>query len=788
MNPPNILSRAGVPFTRTPKSLNRETEDVADPWANDDGAGTEADTFKMVLGTRRQLGETKKQWYIIDPRRASFVTYWDATQVTCLIFTAFVTPLQVAFTEQADSALDPLFLIDRCIDCIFAFDMVLQFFLMYPSDSLTEEQAAKQAEERSNVLLNGTTWVMDHGKIAKHYLTTWFPIDILSIAASATDIVAVIQGPPNCDEMIDGAGSNATSKLRALRVLRVLRLMKLVRLLKASRVLKRWMSRLSISYGTLVLVKCMCLVLVCSHWIACVWKLQTWFAPSRMGTWEATFGLCVKGPDPELQTKDPSCGPSPPDTCPAPYFTTSEAGTCCMAMGDLYVAAITWSLMIITGVGGTDLVGLGPANGGISTSENLVFCVLIILGNAILWTQVIAAFVDVASNANPLNIRFRQTMDDLNAYMEAQMMPSMMKRRLREYFQEVHGVHVAEAQEKVVLQMSPMLQREVVLRANKFWLQKLWFIRGAESAVFVQIVINLQPYVFAPGELAPDEMLFIINKGVVVLGREILVSGNFFGHDAILVTNKSFRSQYIGRMMSYVQCSCLSRFTFEEIISRFPEARRIARRSTILMALRAAIIKAAAVTRKKNHGFLDIMLDAAQTADTHQRDKGMPVLNSVGGGGGMGIVRDIVRSEIKFALASMNEKIDMLVQERGLMQRPPDAPTYHYQNLPKPESPMPSARAVGSKDSMTNGRPPAVLLSKVSFGRPGSKSGPSLSAMMARSATTPNTPGSPADSASGSTSGLPLADPQKRGGSIAAAVPGKPARRIRRVKKADSVA
>jgi len=206
------------------------------------------------------------------------------------------------------------------------------------------------------------------------------------------------------------------------------------------------------------------------------------------------------------------------------------------------------------------------------------------------------------------------------------------------------------------------------------------------------------------------------------------------------------------------------------------------------MALRAAIIKAAAVTRKKNRGFLDIMLDAAQTADTHQRDKGMPVLNSVGGGGGMGIVRDIVRSEIKFALANMNEKIDMLVQERGLMQRPPDAPTYHYHNLPKPESPMPSARAVGSKDSMTNGRPPAVSLSGVSFGRPGSKSGPSLSAMMARSVTTPSSPGSPAGSASGSTSGLPSADPQKRGGSIAAAVPGKPDRRIRRVKKADSVA
>lgn len=772
-----------MPISKNPLAVKPRPDAALDdnPWAEEVDVQKEADMFKMVLGTRRQLGTTKKLKFIIDPRSSKMINLWDAIQVFCLIFTAFVTPLQVAFTEAADTAWDPLFLIDRCIDCIFIVDMILQFFLMYPAEKISKAEAEQMQEELANINLHGTQWVMDPAKIAAHYLSTWFTVDILSIAASATDIVAVAQASgADCDEETRGVGP--ASKLRALRVLRVLRLMKLVRLLKASRVLKRWMSRIPINYGTLILVKCMMYVLVCSHWIACVWKLQVWFAPTRMQTWEATFGWCVYGSDPTAFLKDEQCGPSAVETCPAPYHLTGDAGICCVDIGSLYVAAISWSLMIITGVGGTDLVALGPANNGISTTENLVFCVLVIIGNAILWTQVIAAFVDVASNANPLNIKFRQTMDDLNHYMKAQMMPPEMRRRLREYFQEVHGVHIAEAQEKVVLQMSPMLQREVVLRANRHWLQKIWFIRGAESSVFVQIVINLQPHVFAPGEIAPDEILYIITKGVVVLGRDILVSGQYFGHESILITKKSLRSKFVGRMMSYVQCNCLTKGTFLEIISRFPEAKRVVRRASVVLALRAAIIQAARVQKKKSAGFLDVMLDAAQNSDEAQRAKGMPTLNMASGGGSsFAMWRDMVRNEIAFAINPIQEAIDQMMVLHGLRSPLADAdadatpnqssprqpayrPAYQLPNQPPHQPPYQPA---------LNGRPPAVSVANpLAYRAPLSAPAVSRSSSMAL----------PSKPSMGET---PRGDPRRssRGASFAAAVPGNPDRRVRRVKR-----
>ena len=63
--------------------------------------------------------------------------------------------------------------------------------------------------------------------------------------------------------------------LKVFRVLRALRLIKLVRLVRASRMFKRWESRMAINYGQLSLFKSAITVVLVAHWMACVWTLQT---------------------------------------------------------------------------------------------------------------------------------------------------------------------------------------------------------------------------------------------------------------------------------------------------------------------------------------------------------------------------------------------------------------------------------------------------------------------------------------------------------------------------------
>ena len=150
--------------------------------------------------------------WLIDPRNpSSKIGYWDATTGLALIFTAIVTPPEVAFMPASESALEPLFVINRMIDGIFFADIFVQFLLIY-----CEAEGAE-----------GARWVEDPRVIAIHYLRGWFALDALSIGVSSFDIIA-IAGSSSDDE--DGSGeTESCGGGGSSRVVRALRLIKLVR-------------------------------------------------------------------------------------------------------------------------------------------------------------------------------------------------------------------------------------------------------------------------------------------------------------------------------------------------------------------------------------------------------------------------------------------------------------------------------------------------------------------------------------------------------------------------------
>ena len=77
----------------------------------------------------------------------------------------------------------------------------------------------------------------DCDKIAKNYLQSWFPLDLLSTLASGPDFLSL--------DIVTGGGEQGsdTGNLKILRVVRVARLIKLVRLVRSSRIIKRCASR-----------------------------------------------------------------------------------------------------------------------------------------------------------------------------------------------------------------------------------------------------------------------------------------------------------------------------------------------------------------------------------------------------------------------------------------------------------------------------------------------------------------------------------------------------------------
>ena len=90
---------------------------------------------------------------VIDPRTNKYIAYWDLVTTAGLVFTALVTPVEVAFLaapSPAERWSDPLFLINRIIDLIFCFDMLIQFVLI--TQVVDRVKGVRWVEVRMNAL------------------------------------------------------------------------------------------------------------------------------------------------------------------------------------------------------------------------------------------------------------------------------------------------------------------------------------------------------------------------------------------------------------------------------------------------------------------------------------------------------------------------------------------------------------------------------------------------------------------------------------------------------------
>ena len=200
---------------------------------------------------------------VINPN-GEFCKSWDLLMVTLLLFTAAVTPFEVAFLVS--NGVDALFVINRMVDLGFIADMGVNFFLGYYD----------AAEARM---------IWNHNRIVKRYLSGWFSIDLVSILPF--DTVSVAMG--------DSAAGAGLSELKILRVIRLLRLIKLARIFKSVRIFTRIMAQSGLSFSTWALIKFLVGVIVIMHWTACVWGITPTLSDDT-NNWLRMTGMVQAGP------------------------------------------------------------------------------------------------------------------------------------------------------------------------------------------------------------------------------------------------------------------------------------------------------------------------------------------------------------------------------------------------------------------------------------------------------------------------------------------------------------
>ena len=95
---------------------------------------------------------------------------------------------------------------------------------------------------------------------------------------------------------------------------------------------------------------------------------------------------------------------------------------------------------------------------------------------------------------------------------------------------------------------------------HSHWLNKIWFLNGAEKACLVQLALRMEPFVFAPGELPETNNLYVIHRGIVMHGLRVMTSGRMWGEEILLDDAHNERiPPTIARCMTYVEVYSISK-------------------------------------------------------------------------------------------------------------------------------------------------------------------------------------------------------------------------------------
>jgi len=432
----------------------------------------------------------KKRW-VINPVHCHYLSHWDLWIVSCLVFTSVVTPFEVAF---GDGEFNALFVINRFVDASFLFDMGLQFFLMFQQNSRSE----------------GMRWVSDHSTIVLHYLKGWFLLDLVSILPY--DLVSSNDGPQ--------------SNFKLLRIVRVLRLLKLVRVVKASRLIARYQTRISIPYSKLELVKFVILITLFSHWLGCSWGMLADMSGDH--SWLA-----------DLETR-------------------KRHGKLSRPFG-VYFAAMHWAVMSLTSIGYGDIT---PQN-----DTEYLCCVFFMLIGGCIWAYIIGSACGVVASLDKHGIAFRNTMDQINYMIRDTGLCEETRIRLRTFFDQTQRVDRLRGYELLYGRMSAGLRAEVSVERMRHWLESICYFQQVTDDSLALIALRLELSVFAVKETGTlPGRLSVAHRGLAAISGRIYSAGMVWGED-IVCRRELMRDHHLFSL-SFLEIYSIQKDAFDDALRK----------------------------------------------------------------------------------------------------------------------------------------------------------------------------------------------------------------------------
>lgn len=237
-----------------------------------------------------------------------------------------------------------------------------------------------------------------------------------------------------------------------------------------------------------------------------------------------------------------------------------------------YLKALYWTITTITTIGYGDITP--------STNAQTIYTMFVQLTGAGMYGYIIGNLASMLANSDLARTQFRAKLEKIQTFMQYREVPDELQDNIRTYYDYLWNNRRGFDESAVLEELPSSLKLQVALHLNKEIIEKVPMFNGAPNDLIRQIVLNLKPvlytpgdYIFRKGEMG-DQMYFISRGKVEIVSEDgktvfaTLSDGSFFGEIAILFSSERTASV---RAADYCDLYTLDKFTFDNVLTKFPD-------------------------------------------------------------------------------------------------------------------------------------------------------------------------------------------------------------------------
>ncbi|XP_054090036.1 potassium voltage-gated channel unc-103 isoform X2 [Zeugodacus cucurbitae] len=507
---------------KIPQRLSKEhTDDIPDkepllgpkPLKLPDSVEAVLSLGSTILPDKKIDNTEYHKWTIL--HYSPFKAVWDWIILILVIYTAIFTPYVAAFllgepdyqrrTNKYINS-DPLVIVDLIVDVTFVIDIIINF---------------------RTTFIDGQDEVVSHpGRIAVHYLSGWFLIDL--VAAIPFDLLLV------------GSDTDETTTLIGL-----LKTARLLRLVRVARKIDRYSE-----YGAAVLVLLMATFVLIAHWLACIWY--------AIGNAERT-----------LLTKNIGWLHSLGNDIQEPYFDNNTGGP---TIKSRYITALYFTF--------TSLTSVGFGNVAPNTDAEKVFTICVMLVGSLMYASIFGNVSAIIQRLYSGTARYHTQMLRVREFIRFHQIPNPLRQRLEEYFQHAWSYTNGIDMNSVLKGFPECLQADICLHLNRKLLTTCSAFSGASPGCLRALSLKFKTTHAPPGDVLVHKgdvltSLFFIARGsieiqrdnntVVILGKDDIFGENPCNYATIGKSNGNVRA------LTYCDIHKIHRDDLLDILDLYPE-------------------------------------------------------------------------------------------------------------------------------------------------------------------------------------------------------------------------